>query len=223
MKIEAYGVIAIIRDDKVIFSQKGSDRHFTFHFGPSSRVFDVHETMVTDKGKTYRTLLKLPHDEALVELERFQHDFLRLLLGSYKKLDIRSLSRRNISALVLYHPPEGNSEAFTTKAKGRIRIDERKILDEMWVPDGLHQLHKIKKNEYFILYTKRERGRAIRIGSGFKYKDTQGRDQLVWITDKSIESLILKTQKRLDRYFITEQLPHTSEQGQDPRNFNADK
>lgn len=197
MKMEFGGILLIAREDKVILSPKGSKTHLTFHSGPASRTFDLHLATTTPEGKQYRTLWMAPHHAIPEMLNRFARDELIKLLCFYRRLNPYLFSRRRMSALVLYHPSESELELFTKTSKGRVQIDNSKLIDKAWQTDDLNVLYECEAQEYFILYRMRVRGRPVRIGSGFKHVDRVGKERLVWLPDHYLSSMIERTWKSM--------------------------
>lgn len=197
MKIEFEGMLLIALGDKVVLSPKGSKTHLTFHSGPATKTFDLHLATTTPEGKQYKTLWAAPHHSLPEMLNGFAKAEWIKLLRSYRRLNPYLFSRREVLALVLYHPSESELGLFTKTSKGRVQIDNSKLIERAWQTDDLNALYECGVQEYFILYRMRARGKPVRIGSGFKHVDRVGKERLVWLSDHYLLSMIKRTWKNI--------------------------
>lgn len=190
MKLELGDYLIIFLKDKVVLSKKGDAKHITFHAGPVSKQFDLHETTTIGEAKEYKTIYKASHAEVFSALEKTSMWFNGMVAGSYGTLNLKMFSRKSIGAIVLYQPPESKFETFLERKRGRSSINMKKLREKIWNPDFLDELYSIKRDEYFILYQCRPRGRPTRFGTGIKIHDGVMKNKLLWIKDVRINHIM---------------------------------
>jgi hypothetical protein len=195
-------VLLHFASEKLVISSKavGAREHLTVHFGPASRVLDIHKTRTAADGtKTYQTLFEITHDNLERMVQELACPILESLMGVARPLTPEYMQKRGIGALVGPVPTQANLGAAIEVRKRRLTVNEKRLAAEYSVPKYLDELYNLEEGEMFILITRVNRGNPRRVGFGFPLTDHRNRRRLVWIPDRLLEEQL----DRLSELFQT--------------------
>jgi hypothetical protein len=161
------------------------------HFGPSSRVLDVHKTRLTADGlPEHQTLIQIRHEKLQRLLEEFAVPLTQALMSTVRYLTPSYIVRRRYTAVVGPLPTQGNLGAAIEMHRRRLTINDAKVASAYRVPRYLDELYSLQDGEIFILIASGKQKEPRRVGFGFPVAGKRGRARLIWISDKALERVI---------------------------------
>ena len=176
----------VFAKDKLVVTSKGAREHLTVHFGPNSRVLDIHKTYTGNGSATHTTLFSLPHANLTAMMQEIALPLMKSLTGIIRPVDPAWMAKQQIGAIVGFLPTSANIAAVTNVRRQKLIIDAGKLAARIWTPEFLEDLYELEDGEIFTLLSCKNRRRPRRIGSGFPIIDRIGRRRLVWIPDQRV-------------------------------------
>jgi hypothetical protein len=187
--VELGDMLILFAKQKLVISSKavGTNEHLTLHFGPTSKILDLHKTYTaTDGTKTHETLFEISHGNLECMMQDLAGPFIESLMGLARPLTLEYMEKHGIGAIVGPLPTQDNLAATIDKHKGRITINNEKLAVEYHAPQYIDELYGLEEGKIFILISRARRRNARRIGFGFPVTDQRNRRRLVWIPDKEL-------------------------------------
>lgn len=178
---------------KLVISSKavGTTEHLTQHFGPTSKILDLHKAYTaTDGTKTHETLFEISHGNLERMMQELGRPFIESLMGVARPLTLEYMEKHGIGAIVGPLPTQNNLASAINVHKGRITINNAKLAAEYHVPKYIDELYGLEEGKIFILISCARRRNPRRVGIGFPVVDQQNRCRLVWVPDKSLADQI---------------------------------
>jgi hypothetical protein len=179
--------------DKLVLTSKAPNtrEHLTVHFGPSSRVLDIHKTRIAaDGSRTYQTVFRITHDNLARMFEELAAAVFAGLMSAVRPLAPYYMVRSHYGAIVGPLPTQTNLGAALEMRKRRLTINDKELAKAYRVPRYLDELYELKEGEVFILMSHAKRLKPRRVGFGFPVPGKRNRRRLIWIPDKLLQKQV---------------------------------
>jgi hypothetical protein len=197
-KIDLDRAILAIARNKLVFTAKGSREHLTVHLGPHSGIFDVHRTTTSSDGSVSRVrLYAIPQTNVAGLCQDLAVPLWNILANGLQALSLDWMQRARVGAVVGLPPLQADVRTATTVRRGRLAVDPKLLLAQVWVPEYLDELFDVDQERLFTLFCCRNPRRPRKIGTGFGYKDRAGRRRLVWLSERHVVDAIRRFDKLL--------------------------
>jgi hypothetical protein len=169
--------------DKIIFATKNRAEHFTVHFGPDSKVLDVHRTLEGPRGSTsHETLFSITHEKLVAIFSEIAHPLFRVLSGIAVPFPPSLLRRPDVTAIVGIPLSLEQFVSVSRMHKRRLAADPAKVRSRLWVAQSFDELQTIGDGEFFTVLSRRRNKQPRHIGNGFAVSmEGGGRRQVAWI------------------------------------------
>lgn len=181
--------LILFAHEKLVISSKapGIREHVTVHFGPASKILDVHQTHTAADGtKTYQTLFEITHAGLERMLKELAGPIVESLMSVARPLTPEYMEKLRLTAIVGPLPTQANLAPAIEVHKRRLTINEKEIAAEYSVPQYIDELYDLGEGEIFILISRANRRNPHRVGFRFPITDDRNRRRLVWFPDRQI-------------------------------------
>jgi len=184
-------LLMLFAKDKLVMSAKGAHDHLTLHFGPKSKVLDLHKTYTTTDGsRSHQTLFKITHENLQRLLEELAVPLLEGLMSTTRPLTPSYMHERRYGAIVGPLPTQANLARAIEVRRRRLTINDEKLAAEYRVPRYIDELYDLADGKIFVLVSYANRGKPRRVGFGFPVTGKRRRPRLIWIPDRLLEKQI---------------------------------
>ncbi len=184
-RIDLGAAIVAFLEDKIVLSPKGSDEHYTLHFGLASKIMDIHRTRrVKGEIDSHETLMTIHHDQLSGLLESVGYRVLRDLYSILRPLRIGWMIMRRIAAEPGFFPSGTDLTSITVVRKKRLCVDESKVRACMGRLEYLDDLLDLPLGQCFSLISDKGRFHLKIIGFGIRLAGRNGRPRLFWCSNK---------------------------------------
>jgi hypothetical protein len=188
-------------DDKLVATTKGSTVHLTIHFGPKSKILDIHLTRRTQSGLTeHEKLFEIPHDKLEILGNELVLPATHRLLRAFRRLRPGWLARNGIGVILgMFPPKEADLRSLFTVRKRRLVPSPDKIEQNIRAPEFYENLYNLPDYEGFTLVGwRKRRSKPEIIGVGLKLTDIFGNPRLMWLTRQRIDEAVEEIGKLLE-------------------------
>ncbi len=188
----------ILARDKLVLSAGDGRAHLTVHFGPHSRVIELHETVTeSDGSKTHKRLFTITHANLELLVREIAPGFLKVMSDLLNPLRVGWMARRQVAVVVGLIPDDADIEKVTSVRRGKLIVDPDKLATHASVPEFLEELYDLRDGTSFALFDCRKPGGSRLLGIGFKYTDSVAQPHLTWFR----RSAMADAMKRLTSQF----------------------
>lgn len=186
-KLDLGEAVLAFLGDKITFNPKKSHDHYTFHFGPATKVMDIHRTRrVKGEPEVHETILKIHHEQLPTLLAGMGQEILDAYMSSLRALRIGWMVRHRIGAEPAIFPSEAGWPAVTSVRKGRLHIDEEKVAARMGQLEFLNDLYDLPMGQSFSLISFKNPYRWKVFGFGIRLVGRHGQPKLFWCSYRAI-------------------------------------
>lgn len=208
-------VLAFARD-KLVFTPKGMREHYTLHFGPYSKIIDLHKTTLrADEIPEHLTLFSITHKRLLAMMEELAQPLGDLLMGLARPLSPAWMEKRRVGAVVGLLPTGADTAAVGRVRRRKFVIDPKKLAARVWTPDFIDELYDLE-GKIFTLFQNQRNKAPRKIGYGFTITDVRRRCRLVWTPDRNVAEALQRGSTLLNdaavRYGIVTAVAETPNQ-----------
>ncbi len=188
----------MVANDKLVLTLKGAREHVTLHFGPNSKVFDVHRTSIgADGATTHTTLFSMSHANLAAMLQEIALPLWKVLTGIVRPLHLDWMEKRKIWAIVGVLPTGDDLSAVSRVRRRRLIPDSRLLAARLWAPEFLDELYDLDDGQFFALVSTPKNRKPRKLGYGFNVTDWRGRSRLWWIPDQRMSAAISRSEALL--------------------------
>ncbi|NWJ40964.1 MAG: hypothetical protein HXX12_08325 [Geothrix sp.] len=200
-RLDLEEAVLIICEDKLVLHPKDGDQHWTLHFGPISKILDIHRTRRAAGGAVeYETLFEISHERLGSLLGEISAELMSAFRSLLHPLQIDWMVRHHVSAEPAFFPPESEFEELTRVRKKRLYIDATKLQDRIGHLAYLEDLLDLPDGRAFSIICHRNPLTPKDFGVGFKVTDPLGRPQLLWCSyrrgERQLKALVGKLMPR---------------------------
>lgn len=179
--------------DKISLIPKGSQDHYTFHFGPVSKVVDIHRARrVKGEPDVHETFVRIPHDRLPGLLEGIGQEVLAAYRSSLRPLRVGWMVRHHIGAEPRFFPAEADFADITSVRKDRLHVDEEKLATRVGQLEFLDGLYDLPLGQCFSLISCKPRRRWKIFGFGIRLMGPDGQPKLFWCSNRDLGKRIQK-------------------------------
>ncbi|WP_243317712.1 hypothetical protein [Geothrix paludis] len=202
-KLDLGDAVLAFLGDKITFNPKNSHNHYTFHFGPATKVMDVHRTRrVKGEPEVHETILKIPHEKLPTLLEGLGQEILDAYLSSLRPLRIGWMARHRIGAEPGFFPSESRWSEVTSARKGRLYIDEEKVAAGMGQLEFLDDLFDLRMGQCFSLISCKNPYRRKIFGFGIRLVGRHGHPKLFWCSYRAISRWLDELGSKMEAFVM---------------------
>ncbi|WP_243382359.1 hypothetical protein [Geothrix alkalitolerans] len=202
-KLDLGDAVLAFLGDKITFIPKGSHNHYTFHFGPVTKVMDVHRTRrVKGEPEVHEPLLKIPYECLPAFFEGMGQEILDACWSSLRPLRIGWMARQQIGAEPAFFPSESGLPEVTTVRSGRLHFDKEKVVARMGKLEFLEDLYDLPMGQCFSLISCKNPYRWKIFGFGIRLVGRHGQPKLFWCSYREMSRRFDQLSSKMEAFVL---------------------